>query len=45
MKTEEEKQTWVTPEIVDLDVMETKSKPNFSINEISGSVSTYANQS
>lgn len=25
MKTEEEKQTWVTPEIVDLDVRETKS--------------------
>ena len=24
MKTEEEKQTWITPEIVDLDVMETK---------------------
>jgi len=26
MKTEEEKQTWVTPEIVDLDVRETKAK-------------------
>lgn len=26
MKTEEEKQTWVTPEIVDLDVKETKAK-------------------
>ena len=26
MKTEEEKQIWVTPEIVDLDVRETKGK-------------------
>lgn len=28
MKTEEEKQTWITPEIVDLDVRETKSGVN-----------------
>ena len=33
MKTEEEKQTWETPEIVDLDVRDTKSNPEYSAEE------------
>ena len=37
MNAEENKQTWETPEIVDLDVRETKGKPVGHIHEIYGS--------